>query len=400
MLIGPRPISRGPGRRFVGARVSFLSPRRPVAGKPTSTPDCAVTTGEEGVEARTMAVRTTQIHSARIVRTKTKTRGPAASLASSTSGRARAWPLRSPPRAPAWKPTIHVGVQRRDRSVPSAGGASPGELLGSSSASWRTAPVVRCRAAASDDDAASAEGVSPPLSDGAAAATYARRAMTPSEAWRRMWTKADKYHAHGVSGGAFTLLGGGILGAWAKRDVDALFGANDAAAEAIRMALDNGGAPEWWPVAVASLALAGICAVSGLPLGKIRGWRKVELSARSTLFQLVLTWQALRLGPGGESLAWSDAFIWQLSLAPFAWQTATSAYIMLATKDDKRSAALILVGAWLFGAQVFPAAAVIAQQGGVAALAAARPGLTSVWCHSLVGLVWLLNWSTLGASLR
>jgi hypothetical protein len=46
------------------------------------------------------------------------------------------------------------------------------------------------------------------------------------------------------------------------------------------------------------------------------------------------------------------------------------------------------------------AAAVIAQPGGVEALAAARPGLTAVWCHSLVGLVWLLNWSTLGASLR
>ena len=65
-----------------------------------------------------------------------------------------------------------------------------------------------------------------------------------------------------------------------------------------------------------------------------------------------------------------------------------------------RSAALILVGAWLFGAQVFPAAAVISRPEGVAALAAANPGLLVVWCHSLVGLVWLLNWSTLGASLR
>lgn len=126
----------------------------------------------------------------------------------------------------------------------------------------------------------------------------------------------------------------------------------------------------------------------------------MELSARSALFQLVLTWQALRLGPGGESLAWFDEHIWPLSLAPFAWQTATSAYIALATDDDGRSASLVLVGAWLFGAQVFPAAAVIAQPGGLAALVAARPGLAAVWCHSLVGLVWLLNWSTLGASLR
>ena len=58
------------------------------------------------------------------------------------------------------------------------------------------------------------------------------------------------------------------------------------------------------------------------------------------------------------------------------------------------------MGTWLFGAQVFPAAAVIAHPGGVAALALARPGLVTVWCHSLLGLVWLLNWSTLGASLR
>ena len=52
-------------------------------------------------------------------------------------------------------------------------------------------------------------------------------------------------------------------------------------------------------------------------------------------------------------------------------------------------------------AQVFPAASVIASGGdGLAALASSRPGLVTVWCHSLVGLVWLLNWSTLGASLR
>ena len=26
--------------------------------------------------------------------------------------------------------------------------------------------------------------------------------------------------------------------------------------------------------------------------------------------------------------------------------------------------------------------------------------MVALWCHSLVGLVWLLNWSTFGASLR
>ena len=160
----------------------------------------------------------------------------------------------------------------------------------------------------------------------AAAATYAERAMTPREAWRRMWTRADRYHVHGISGAAFTALGAGVLAAWAKRDVDALFttGSNPAG-DAVAAALAAGGVPEWWPVAVASLALAGACAASGLPLGRRRGWRKTELSARSTLFQLVLTWQALRLGPGGEVLAWFDAHAWlRLSLAPFAWQTLTS----------------------------------------------------------------------------
>ena len=91
---------------------------------------------------------------------------------------------------------------------------------------------------------------------------------------------------------------------------------------------------------------------------------------------------------------------WALALAPFAWQCVTSAYIIAFTDDDKRSAMLVLVGTWLFGAQVFPAASVIASAGGVDALVATRPGLVTVWTHSLLGLVWLLNWSTLGASMR
>ena len=233
--------------------------------------------------------------------------------------------------------------------------------------------------------------------------TYVERAVTPREAWRRMWTRADRYHVHGISGAAFTLLGGYVLAAWAKRDLGALSLIDDrgASANAVRDALEaHGGAPEFWGLATVSLALAGVCALSGTPLGKQRGWRKVELSARSTLFQLVLTWQALRLGPGGEYLAGLDEFAWPLALAPFAWQCVTSAYIVAFTDDDKRSATLVLVGTWLFGAQVFPAASVIASAGGVDALAATRPGLVTVWTHSLLGLVWLLNWSTLGASMR
>jgi hypothetical protein len=60
-----------------------------------------------------------------------------------------------------------------------------------------------------------------------------------------MWTKADKYHTHAISGSAFTLLGGGLLAAWAKRDVDAITGADGGALDAINASLAGGGAPEW-----------------------------------------------------------------------------------------------------------------------------------------------------------
>ena len=162
--------------------------------------------------------------------------------------------------------------------------------------------------------------------------------MTPREAWRRMWTRADRYHVHGVSGAAFTASARassppGPSATSTPSSPPDVTGSNPAG-DAVAAALAAGGVSEWWPLAVASLALAGACAVSGLPLGRLRGWRKTELSARSTLFQLVLTWQALRLGPGGEALAWFDAHAWQLSLAPFAWQTLTSAYIVGFTDDD------------------------------------------------------------------
>ena len=52
-----------------------------------------------------------------------------------------------------------------------------------------------------------------------------------------------------------------------------------------------------------------------------------------------------------------------VGFAAFAWQCVTSAYIVAFTDDDKRSATLVLVGTWLFGVQVFPAASVIASAG-------------------------------------
>ena len=57
--------------------------------------------------------------------------------------------------------------------------------------------------------------------------------------------------------------------------------------------------------------------------------------------------------------------------------------------------ALVLLGTWLFGAQVFPAASVIASAGALTRYRT-RPGGVGVWRTSLLGLVWLLNWSTLG----
>ena len=219
-----------------------------------------------------------------------------------------------------------------------------------------------------------------------------------------MWTRADPYHVHGVSGGLFTVLGAGVLGFWAKQDVDALVAGSR---------LDATRGLELWSPATLALLVAGVCALSGVPLGRLRGWRKTELSARTSLFQLVLTWQALRLGAsfqeaspeGPQNMSALAAFadeqtVWAFCLAPFAWQTLTSAYILFFTKDDRRSAVLVAGGAWLFGAQVFPVAAVLARSGGLEALHATRPALVATWCHSLVGLVWLLNWSTFGASLR
>ena len=83
-----------------------------------------------------------------------------------------------------------------------------------------------------------------------------------------MWTRADKYHAHGVSGAAFTLLGAVVLAAWAKSDVDALLG--DAASRELLVSTSASG-PELWGLASVSFLVAGVCAVTGAPLSRSRG---------------------------------------------------------------------------------------------------------------------------------
>ena len=64
--------------------------------------------------------------------------------------------------------------------------------------------------------------------------------------------------------------------------------------------------------------------------------------------------------------------------------------------DDKRSVLLVWLGVLLFGLQLVPTALVI-QNGDIASV---REGLLPMWEHSLFGLIWLLNWSTFGASLK
>lgn len=211
--------------------------------------------------------------------------------------------------------------------------------------------------------------------------------MTLDRAFRRMWTKADAYHAHGVSGAAYTALGAVMMVGWGADDVATLMGG---------VALPPMDTSE----TSLALFLAAVCAVSGLPLSKSRGWRKTELSARSIAFQLVLTWECVRFaGVVDPELHVPGLDAFALGLLPFAWQTMTSAYIITATKDDKRAALAVWLGTLGFGAQIFPAQRVL-DAASVAALDAARPGLATIWAHGTFGLIWLLNWSTFGASLR
>ena len=215
--------------------------------------------------------------------------------------------------------------------------------------------------------------------------------MTLERAFKRMWTRADRGHVHGISGGVYTALGAVVMGGWFRDDVDSVLAESGAV-------LADGA-----DVATTTLALilATTCAVSGVPLSKSRGWRKTELSLRSIAFQLVLTWEALRFGgvvdPAAPRAPILDSMA--LAYAPFVWQTITSAYVILATKDDKRAALAVWLGTLGFAAQILPAQRVLSESG-VSLLDAARPGLSTVWAHSTFGLVWLLNWSTFGASLR
>lgn len=213
--------------------------------------------------------------------------------------------------------------------------------------------------------------------------------LSVEKAFKRMWTRADKWHVHGISGGAYTVLGAALMAQWASQDVSALTSSSYVMPELDLITTEI------------SLALATVCALSGLPLSKSRGWRKTELSLRSVAFQLVLTWEALRfsgiIDRTVEHVPLLDDF--SFATIPFVWQTCTTSYILLCTKDDKRSAIGVWLGVLGFGAQIFPAHAVL-DSSTVAALDATRPGLSILWTHSVCGLIWLLNWSTFGASLR
>lgn len=220
--------------------------------------------------------------------------------------------------------------------------------------------------------------------------TSAPNKMTLERALKRMWTRADRGHVHGISGGAYTALGAVVMGGWFRDDVDAVLTSGAQLADGADVATTT-----------MALILATTCAVSGVPLSKSRGWRKTELSLRSIAFQLVLTWEALRFGGVVDPAAPRTPILDSMALAyaPFLWQTITSAYVILATKDDKRAALAVWLGTLGFAAQILPAQRVLSQSG-VSLLDAARPGLSTVWAHSTFGLVWLLNWSTFGASLR
>ena len=222
----------------------------------------------------------------------------------------------SPPSDIGYRRLATVGSSRRVCRHPMGAPILPSPSPSPSSGSRDP----RAAAAVPDDDAP-VPSTSPSTP---AAVTYVERAVSPREAWRRMWTRSDRYHVHGNSCSALTMICGYVIAAWAKLDLGALGVIDDhgASANAVRDALEaHGGGPDLGIGALA--ALAGVCALSGTPLGTRRGWRKVELSARSTLFQLVLTWQALRLGPGGECLAALDDRGGALRSASSAWQCVT-----------------------------------------------------------------------------
>jgi len=207
---------------------------------------------------------------------------------------------------------------------------------------------------------------------------------------KRMWTRADRYHAHSMSGGLYSVLGFDVMYEWCRNDYDAILGSIKTSGEATTLTVGD-----WSAAASISVLLATVCALSGIPLTKNKGWRKQELSYRSIAFQLVMTWQLCRLN-SGDALSPLDEVALYGCAVPFVWHTLTYIYVLLFTEDDKRSVLLVWLGVLLFGLQLVPTALAI-QNGD---LANVREGLLPMWEHSLFGLIWLLNWSTFGASLK
>lgn len=207
---------------------------------------------------------------------------------------------------------------------------------------------------------------------------------------KRMWTRADRYHAHSISGGLYSVLGFDVMYEWCRNDYGAILGGIEASGEATTLTVGD-----WSAAASISVLLATVCALSGIPLTKNKGWRKQELSYRSIAFQLVMTWQLCRLN-SGDALSPLDEVALYGCAVPFVWHTLTYIYVLFFTEDDKRSVLLVWLGVLLFGLQLVPTALAI-QNGD---LANVREGLLPMWEHSLFGLIWLLNWSTFGASLK
>lgn len=213
---------------------------------------------------------------------------------------------------------------------------------------------------------------------------------------KRMWTRADRFHAHSVSGGLYSVLGFDVMYEWCRNDYGAIFGGEMSKSALVGEATTlTTGVGDWSVAASISVLLATACALSGIPLAQNKGWRKQELSLRSIAFQLVMTWQLCRLN-SGEALAPLDAIALYGCALPFVWHTLTYIYVFFVTEDDKRSVLLVWLGVLLFSLQLVPTALAI-QHGDLLNL---REGLPQMWEHSLFGLIWLLNWSTFGASLK
>ena len=97
----------------------------------------------------------------------------------------------------------------------------------------------------------------------------------------RMWTRGDKYHVHGISGALCVALVFAIMFEWCKNDAMELLSSSQVPVE--------DWTSDWTDLASLSIVFASTCALSGIPLAKRKGWRKLELSCRSVVFQFVMT---------------------------------------------------------------------------------------------------------------